>query len=239
MLADLALHLLSYRERGERMRTFGLLCAALWLISCASNGDVIQTSGTHSLPDAEIARMEIPSALTLLTADGEKIVSVQAHDTYQVRLLPGPRRLRFAYEENWGNPSTYDWVYSDHIVEIVFTAQAGVMYLADYPRPENRNAARRLADDLSVWVDSPDGTRVESQQVGPHGSPLTRLVSGGESAASVAAPATAAVGSSTGSSVDQAEALLAEQDALQRLMLWWKLATDEERSQFQEWVEAQ
>jgi len=229
------------------MRTFGLLCVALSLIGCASNGNVIQTSGTHSLPEAEIARVEIPSALTLLTADGEKIASIQAHDTYQVHLVPGPRRLRFAYEKNWGNPTTYDWVYSDHVVEIVFTPQAGVLYRADYPRPQNRNAARRLADDLRVWVDSPDGTRVESQQVGPHGSPLARLIGsqavtsggGGEPAAGVAAPATAAVASNAGNGVDQAEALLAEQDALQRLMLWWKLATDEERSQFQEWVEAQ
>ena len=229
------------------MRTFGLLCAASLLIGCAGNANVIQTSGTFSLADAEVARLEVPSALTLLTADGEKVASVQAHETYEVHLIPGPRRLRFAYEKNWGNPTTYDWVYSDHVVEIVFTAQAGVLYRADYPRPQNRNAARRLADDLRVWVDSPDGTRVESRQVGPHGSPLARLIgweagtSGGdEPATGAAAPAAAAaVGSSAGNSVDQAEALLAEQDALQRLKLWWKLASEEERRQFQEWVEAQ
>jgi len=217
-----------------------MLYMVVLLSSCAGNGNVIETSGTPLLPDAAVARVTIPNALTLLTVNGEKVPASRSRDSYQVRLVPGPRRLRIAYEEDWGKASDYDWVYSDHVVEVVLTARAGVVYRMGYPVPANRSAARRLAGDLRVWIDEPDGTRVESRQVTAHGLPLTRLISIGAAASAPDAPDTAAAAVAAapgGDKVDQAEALLAEQDALQRLKLWWKLASDAQRQQFQAWIE--
>jgi uncharacterized protein YccT (UPF0319 family) len=228
-----------YSNRRRAMKNFGLLCVALLLIGCAGTGNVIQTPGTSSLADGEVARLEIPYALTLLSVDGEQVASPRSDGSSKARLLPGTRRLHFAYEKNWGNPDTYDWVYSAHVVEIELNAQPGDLYRAGYPEPANRRAAVELARDLRVWIDSSEGTRAASQQIAAYGSPLTRLIrsDSGESAsgAAVASASTAAAGDS----VDQAEALLAEQDALQRLKLWWKLASDGQRKDFQQWIETQ
>jgi uncharacterized protein YccT (UPF0319 family) len=218
------------------MKNFGLLCVALLLGGCAGHGNVIQTPGTSSLADDTLARVEIPYALTLLAVDGEPVAAPRSDGSSVARLVPGTRRLHFAYEKNWGNPGTYDWVYSAHVVEIELTALPAVLYRAGYPEPANRRAALKLAQDLRVWIDGPDGTRVASQQIAAHGSPLSRLIrsNGGESAAGAAVAGAPAV-----DSVDQAEALLADQDALQRLQLWWKLASDEQRKAFRQWIDLQ
>ncbi|MDH3716423.1 MAG: DUF2057 domain-containing protein, partial [Gammaproteobacteria bacterium] len=208
---------------------------------CAGKGNVIQTPGTSSLADDAVARVEIPYALTLLAVDGEQVAAPRSDSSSRARLMPGTRRLRFAYEKNWGNPDTYDWVYSAHVVEIELRARPGVLYRAGYPEPANRHEAVKLAVDLRMWVDSPDGTRVASRTGAPHGSPLTRLIRSNSGAATsyTAAASAPAAASGTGDSVDQAEALLSDQDALQRLKLWWKLASDEQRKAFQQWIKTQ
>ncbi len=214
------------------MRTFVLLCAVALVSSCASKGNVIETSGTAALTDAEVARVAISNALSLLTVDGKAVPSPRGHARYEVRLAPGSRRLRFAYEENWSNANEYDWVYSDHAVEIVLDARPGFLYRAEYPEPTNLREARQLAGDLRVWIDDSLGKRIESRQVAAHGSPLTRLIGTRAGSAAAAAPPPGA----NGDRVGEAEALLAEQDALQRLKLWWKLASTEQRRRFQAWI---
>lgn len=214
------------------MKIFRLVPVVVVVCACAGGGSVIQTPGTAQMDDAVVARLSVPNALTLLTVDGEEVPASRGYDSYEVRLAPGTRRLRFAYEKNWGSAGEYDWVYSDHVVEIVFDVYSGARYTTGYPEPANRNAAMRLADDLRVWIDDPAGRRLTSRQVAAHGSPLTRLLARG----SAAAVTDAASGSD---SVGQAEAVLAQQDALERLKLWWKLASDSQREQFQVWIKTQ
>ncbi len=236
---------------------------ALLVAGCAGTGGVLETSGTQSLGDDAVALVKIPNALSLLAVDGKKVDPAVGADGYDVRLLPGTRRLRFAYEENWGNPSTYDWVYSKHVVEVALEARAGVTYTTGYPEPSNAVEANKLASDLRVWIDDPAGGRAASKKVATHGSPGSKLFSGGDaeiveeaqeadavtsaaaggSASGVVVPSAgiiaAGAGSSGGDSAEVATAQQSQQDPLQRLKIWWKLASEEDRRAFQAWVETQ
>lgn len=235
---------------------------ALLVAGCAGTGGVLETSGTQSLGDDAVALVKVPNALSLLAVDGRKVDPAVGADAYDVRLLPGTRRLRFAYEENWGNPSTYDWVYSKHVVEVVLEARAGVTYTAGYPEPSNATGARDLANDLRVWIDDPVGGRATSKKVAAHGSPGSRLFSGGSTdigaeaeAASadtgtvsgaggsgVVVPSAGIIAAGAGSAGDSAAGAASQQsvqDPLQRLKIWWKLASEADRRAFQAWVETQ
>jgi len=244
------------------MKYFGRLCVALLVAGCAGTGGVLETSGTQSLGDDAVALVKVPNALSLLAVDGKKVDPAVGTVGYDVRLLPGTRRLRFAYEENWGNPSTYDWVYSKHVVEVVLEARAGVTYTAGYPEPGNVIEARDLASDLRVWIDDPVGGRATSKKVAEHGSPGSRLFSGGSTdigeeaeaagadtstvsavgGSGVVVPSAGIIAAGAGTAGDSAEGATAQQsqqDPLQRLKIWWKLASEEDRRAFQAWVETQ
>lgn len=220
-------------------RIIAMLCAAFVVGGCAGNSNVIRTPGTESRPVTELARLQIPHALTLLSVDGEKLDSVRSPNDYEVALKPGLRRLRFVYEKEWGNPNTYDWVYSEQVVEIAFEMRPGVVYRAGYPAVANRYEAARMARDLRVWIDAPDGTRTSSQQVALYGSPFMRLLRSEGNDENITAGAATGAASGTAGNPDLSAAAASEHDALQRLKLWWNLASNEQRRAFLLWTETQ
>jgi uncharacterized protein YccT (UPF0319 family) len=238
-------------------------CIRFWAITgaiiltasaCASPVKSVQVYPGPARPDTEVAKVLVPPELEILTVDGEDIeVPFADVSDYELRLLPGPHELVMVYQKLWGNEAQAKLVVSD-AVGVQLDAKAASSYQLEYEHPRNVDAAEQSARDFKVWVVDPaTGQRTESYFVESYGPPLNRALrnvfSKGDkpgtqratpvpnpAQASVTAGATSASGNSNQDPAVAAEQVIAQQDALDRLKFWWKLADDKQKRAFRIWI---
>lgn len=222
--------------------------------ACASPVKPVQVYPGPARPDSEVAKVLVPPELEILTVDGEDIeVPFADISDYELRLLPGSHELVMVYQKLWNDEATGKLVVSD-AVGVQLDAKAASSYQLEYERPRNMDAAEQSARDFKVTlVDPISGQRTESYFVESYGPPLNRALrnvfSRGEKTAtrratpepdtaqaSVTAGAASVSGPSDQDSAVAAEQVIAEQDPLDRLKFWWKLADEQQKKAFRIWI---
>lgn len=211
-----------------------LLSISLLLLAagCAGMDGPVRTYDGPPRAEDEVAIISAPPTLEIIRVDGRKIKLPFTEGAYDVHLLPGKHRIRSAYRELWGDATNSLFVRSDDVIFDV-EVSAGQRLRLDFPPPRDLAAAQGFADDPRIWLeDAGTGERIEPIDIVAHGG-LLGMMTGGEPEAPAAPPASAP------DSTAAAESALLEQDALERLKFWWKLAEKDERAAFEQWVSDQ
>lgn len=243
----------------NRYRYVGPMIVAFLLSACAavSNDGPVRLYTGAKKPDSEVVRLIIPGELKVEKLDGKKVETPYVPGgNYELQLLPGDHRIRIFYEEFWGDLTSGAMEKSD-IFNFNLAAAAGSTYVFkhDGPKDVTNVDIGKSAKYIKIWVKHQDsgqtthaaskiesgivadmmrkaaGTAKQGEVVGQDGTPVAT--------ANVTSPATEpaqTLAKGTAASTAMAEKIVSEQDALDRLKFWWKMADEKQRKAFQAWT---
>ena len=225
------------------------------LVSCANVNSPVRAYAGAKRPDADIARFLVSSSLEVLVIDGKKLeVPYLPGSQYELEVLPGDHVLKVVYAELWGDPTTSEHVTSDAFYFKISTT-ANAVYEVKHNGPEDLvDTDFTHLSEIKIWIEQPKtGQTIHAANVTAYGSAITRafqpsaneqeVYSGMQmSAVQHSTPTTVqsnqdSVPSAT--STLTAEQVISQQDALDRLKFWWKLANEKQREVFKTWTEQQ
>ncbi len=197
---------------------------------CASTQDNWPRAVDDSVDVSLAARLIVPRALQVVGIDGaEYKLPVLQPDPYELLLNPGEHELRMVYiEGTMKSGSEEDTLISDTML-INVSLLADRVYKVDFNEPRNYAAAKKMADNPSFWIIDPISNRKINSRI----SVPYKQFSLSDFAASSAKP------QPLGSSTMDAESQISNQNALERLQLWWKLADKPQQQLFLDWVSEQ
>jgi hypothetical protein len=105
------------------------------VLSCASE----KLYSGPTLPDDQIATLEVTTPMWLVSVDGQHVSSFSLHDTVRVKILPGSHKVEVSYKsldtrtgvDQYGHIlSAREATWSKANVPITFTARPGYRYVA-------------------------------------------------------------------------------------------------------------
>ena len=242
----------------QRYRYVGLIICTITLSACASIKDPVQVYEGAKRPDSEIVKLLMPYELKVEQLDGKDLDTPYVPGGYyQIHLLPGEHQIMVFYEEYWGDATSGAIEISD-IFNFKLTTTAGNRYIFKHTGPTDPVYADSgdSARDINIWVkqqDTGQNTQAVNRVAGGFFASITGQSAGdikaGVVETTVKPPATTDITSTsptvvepvlakddTTSTVLAAEQIISQQDALERLKFWWKMADDKQRKAFQAWT---
>lgn len=241
-----------------RYRYVGLIICAISLSACAGIKDPVQVYDGAKKPDSEIVKLLMPYELKVEQLDGKSLdTPYVSGGYYQIHLLPGDHQIMVSYEEYWGDASSGAIEVSD-IFNFKLTTTAGSRYVFKHTGPTDLLYADSgpSAREINIWIkqqDTGQDTHAVGRIEGGLLASMTRQSAGdikeGVVETTVQSPATPGTTSTpptivepvlakdeATSTVLAAEQIISQQDALERLKFWWKMADDKQRKTFQAWT---
>jgi len=239
----------------QHYRTVGLFIGVVSLSACAAIKDPVQVYEGAQKPDSEIVKLIVPYELKVEQLDGSSLDTPYVPGgQYQLHLLPGDHQIMVFYEEYWGDAASGAMEISDFF-NFKLTTTAGSRYVFKHTGPTDLLYADsgEPASKIKIWVKQ-QGTEQETQAAGRIAGGLLastpRPVDVKEGVIettdkppvatnTTSAPSTVEASAPTNNdaaSIVQAEQIVSQQDALERLKFWWKMADDKQRKTFQAWT---
>lgn len=152
------------------LRSVVWLTMGILLSACASSTAPVRLYGGAPKPASGLVMLDVGPGVQLVEMDGDEVSGSLLRDSYQAELLPGEHVLKVRYSELWQvSAEEHDVVRSSPLL-IRFTGSAGQHFRFDYPRPRNRDEARRFAKDPRIaLVEVASASRVEAVSLGKAG----------------------------------------------------------------------
>lgn len=243
----------------RRYRYACLIINVVFLSACAGAAGPIRLYEGPKKPDNEIARFLVPSELEVVAIDGKALEAPYVPDgQYQVELLPGDHQIAVVYSEYWGDDTVGSLVVSDAFY-FQFATAAGGTYVFKHNGPEDLVNANfdTLIGDIKIWLEQrKTGQTINAASTSAYGGFLARTIrqvatGQGEGTPKAGVPSlqtnnaqaaspTLPLPTDTGAaSALIAEQIIAQQNALDRLKFWWKMADQKQRKAFQAWTDGE
>ncbi len=233
-----------------------LIISVVFLSACASTHGPVRVYDGAKRPDNEIVRFLIPSALEVVALDGKELKTPYIPDGQnQLELLPGDHELKVIYTEYWGDPSSGGLEVSDaSYFKLATTAGSTYVFKHNGPTDLVHAGFGMLVNDIKIWLEQREtGKTINAVNRGAYGGILTRtirqVVTGKEEGkpkegvtalqktGAKVTPATPPLVTDQGaSSAVLAEQITSQQNAVDRLKFWWKMADEKQRKAFQIWI---
>lgn len=214
-----------------------LVLLALVLAGCSGIGVPIKAYDGADLSESQLATLEVPSNIKVVSINGEDMTSFLLEDlALDYNLKPGPNTVVFRYRSIWSrnevrenDESAVETVESG-LSQVSFDATAGETYSFAFAEADNVREARRLAQNFNPRLVSVSGQTImraapysreqqavqaPSGEMGQIESTETRRNQG----AAEVAPASAA-------------SVAPNMSTLEALNLLWTRATREEKEEF-------
>jgi len=215
----------------------GILLAGL--CACANVAEPVLMYVGEKRPDAEIVRIQLPSALEVLNIDGKELEKNYVGDGfYLIEVLPGRHNIQVAYVELWGDP-TSSFPATSNIFQFNILAAAGRYYEFKHNGPYDLIAAESaLVSELDIWLVQVDtGQTIYADNIKVYGSIVNRVLgtAGSLTKQENQIPTSAEVIVSQNGSAQSAlaaEQIIIEQDAFKMLQFWWQQADVKQRNAF-------
>lgn len=245
-----------------------LIVFALSLAACSNTKPVLRNYSGPERPRDQVAELIVPGAIEISSLDGGKFKAPYTGDQeYKISLTPGTHDIKVVYKELWGDPTSSIIVVSDRF-KFRVNFQAGATYRLAHNGPEVPEDAPDTEYSINIWLQDPfSGQPIQADNQVAHQSIIDRSfdkifktdedspmpdqgaiqaeeppISAAVSADSPTSPGGSApipTGDRQGSSPkDPVDSILA-QDPLVRLQFWWKLADENQRQAFLDWVKSQ
>lgn len=236
---------------------FIIIIGGIFLSACASTNSTVRLYGGSEKPDSEIVKIRVPYELEVLSIDGRKLKTPYVPDgEYLLELLPGKHVFKVIYTEYWGDETSGNIEVSDAFYFQVATT-AGSHYVFKHNGPADLVYAsfNWSISDIKIWlVQQETGQTINAASTSTYGNYLTRTLrqaaSGTEEDKPVTDSNTAQKNNTKmtspttlkltakpdDSSALIAEQIIAQQNALDRLKFWWKMADENQRKAFQAWT---
>lgn len=217
-----------------------LLCAAVLAAgACAPHTGLVQVYDGPKRPSQEIVKLIALSSLEVLVVDGKEIdLPFFSGKQYEMELLPGSRKLKVIYRESLRRPDAQSQLFVSDAFLFQLNAKAGAVYLLEHDGPTRDQQVGDFIERPNIWLVDPEtGQRIEPYAREKYGSAIVRFFRRPD-ASDTASAADAGKQPSAGTmgSASQAEDIVMQQDALERLKFWWKEAGADVRQAFREWI---
>lgn len=224
--------------RLKMLRIFLMVFLFVGLQACFVSGPVHFYSG-HRLSKSETARLSVPGPITVTMIDGKEVDVPSINDGfYEIFLLPGPHRISFMFEQDWGGSLDGFLIKSD-VVGVDSQFISGMNYELTYPVPENADEAFDMSAMFKArLVEKETGRHVESRSIDELNAlkALAPVTQNNEE--TKVKPAPSAVSSSVTVPSDiNADSAVAK-DAVKRMKFWWLIANEDERKRFKQWMKS-
>lgn len=204
-----------------------------FVAGCATPAGPIQVYQGSKRPQDEIMTLIVPTALEVLAVDGKEIdLPYFTGKDYKMELLPGIHKLQVIYKESWGDSTSSAVVVSD-VSSFRLSAVAGTTMMLKHDGPRDLVTASRFSDMPTIWLFDPDtDQRIQPYAIEKYVPALFRAMHLSTSDTKIARTMSA----EQSSSMAVAEDMVMQQDALQRLQFWWKMAGEQDRKAFKAWL---
>jgi len=227
-----------------------ILACTLLLSACLTSGPVQSYSGSPR-QDSQIARLVVPSAVSLDSIDGEEFSSPpDSTGKYEIHLLPGRHILVFKYMVNWGDPVS-ETLITSNLAAFDAIFDSGKVYKLEYSAPQSeleaielknkfipiislsgsvqRLQSRRIPDREAIMI----SVREMKSQTGLNDIKVSKPVvdinklnsEDRQSAGTRSKP------------IPDVETAVKE-DTVKRLKFWWLMSNEKEREEFREWMKS-
>ena len=223
-------------------RAYFLCFFIVILQACSVSGPVHFYPG-EPLGKNETALLQVPGPISLTKIDGKEIdVPSKEDGFYEIYLLPGLHRIEFKYELYWGDQVSGMIVKSEK-VGIETPLRAGMKYKLLYPEPNDAEEAYAMATNFEAnLLEIETGRKVISrtlEELNLKGVKTTLVSSKSDTpqpkeTSTPPAPAPTDITPPPGIDADTA----AREDVVRRLKFWWLMADEQERKQFEQWLQS-
>lgn len=222
-----------YPGRVLQLYRLGILAVlVLALSACAVTGSRIQAYDGPQLPDSQVATLQTPATVKVISINGQDTTSYMLEDlALNYGLKPGSNTVIYRYRSIWSRnaaredgDSAVSVVESD-LMETKFTAQPGETYSFAHSEAESVREARQVARDFKARIVNSGGRTIARSepykgQPQPAASTEPQVASGGTGGRAQAQAATGA------------PAVAPNMSTLDALNLLWQRATREEKEAF-------
>ncbi|WP_148861725.1 DUF2057 family protein [Marinobacter fonticola] len=232
----------------SRLKLLFVLSVAVVLAGCGTALKNVQTWEGPSAERSQIAILEKPGSVKVLSVNGEDMSNFLMDDIeLNYELLPGENTVVFTHKTIWAKKTVVDNGESKvHVVEtepqqVVINAQAGETYSFVLPEPAGQREAESIAKNFQATIVNSQSRQVaqSTDSVVPKQQlPTLNAASEQAAPAQAQAAAPAATGAAGGIAASQGAAPSAANNlpTLEGLKVLWERASAEEKKNFLRWA---